>query len=79
MAKAAEDEDLRAELAANPKATLSAKLGVEIPELFAVEAHEDSATTAHLVPPPTPALTEEELALAAGGWTEVPGSQWKYA
>ena len=40
-----------------------------IPEGFNVEVHEDSATTAHLVLPPSPKLTEAELAMAAGGFS----------
>ena len=45
-----------------------------IPEGFDVAVHEDSGTTAHLVLPPSPALTEADLAMAAGGsqpnWAE---------
>ena len=72
MDKAADDEGFRAQLVAEPAATLSAELGVSIPEGFMVEVHEDSATTAHLVLPPSPRLTSEDLAQVAGG-----GSDWR--
>ena len=67
VAKAAEDEDFRAQLVAEPAATLSAELDVSIPEGFMVEIHEDSATSAHLVLPPSQRLTTEDLAQVAGG------------
>ena len=67
LTKAAEDGDFRTQLIANPKAAISAETGVTIPEGFDVAVHEDSATTAHLVLPPSPVLTEADLAMAAGG------------
>ena len=67
LSKADEDNDFRARLIADPSAAISAETGVTIPEGFNVVVHEDSATTAHLVLPPSPALTEAELAKVAGG------------
>ena len=67
LSKAAEDGDFRARLLADPNATISSELGTTIPEGFHVVVHEDSGTTAHLVLPPSPALTEAELAAVAGG------------
>ena len=67
LSKAAEDGDFRTQLIADPKAAISAETGMTIPEGFDVAVHEDSATTAHLVLPPSPQLTEAELAMAAGG------------
>ena len=67
LIRAGEDGDFRARLIADPKATISSEVGTTIPEGFNVEVHEDSATTAHLVLPPSPELTEAELAMAAGG------------
>ena len=58
LSKAAEDGDFRARLLADPNATISSELGTTIPEGFHVAVHEDSGTTAHLVLPPSPALTE---------------------
>ena len=65
--RAAEDSDFRALLIADPRAAISTELGATIPEGFGVVVHEDSATTAHLVLPPSPKLTEAELEAVAGG------------
>ena len=67
LSKAAEDGDFRARLITDPKAAISTEIGTTIPEGFDVVVHEDSATTAHLVLPPSPALTEAELESVAGG------------
>ena len=67
LSKADEDNDFRARLIADPKAAISAETGQTIPDGFDVVVHEDSATTAHLVLPPSPALTEAELETVAGG------------
>ena len=67
LTKAAEDGKFRARLLTDPRAAISAETGVTIPEGFDVAVHEDSATTAHLVLPPSPELTEADLAMAAGG------------
>lgn len=66
LAKSAEDEDFRAQLIADPKSVISAELGIFIPEDFNVEVHEESTTTAHFILPPSPRLTEEDLAQVAG-------------
>ena len=65
--KAEEDGDFRDRLIADPKAAISAETGTTIPDGFDIQIHEDSATTAHLVLPPSPELTEAELATATGG------------
>ena len=67
LSKAAEDGDFRTQLIADPRAAISAETGVTIPEGFDVAVHEDSATTAHLVLPPSPELTEVDLEMVAGG------------
>jgi hypothetical protein len=67
LSKAAEDGDFRTRLLTDPRAAISAETGVTIPEGFNVAVHEDSATTAHLVLPPSPALTEAEMESVAGG------------
>ncbi len=69
LSKAAQDSDFRARLIANPRAAISDETGTTIPERFDVMVHEDSATTAHLVLPPSPELTEAELEMVAGGGT----------
>ena len=77
LTRASEDGDFRARLIADPKAAISAELGRTIPEGFDVVVHEDSASTAHLVLPPSPKLTEAELELAAGGKITDPDN-WKW-
>ena len=67
LTKADEDGDFRALLIADPKAAISAETGQTIPDGFDVVVHEDSATTAHLVLPPSPELTEAEMEKVAGG------------
>ena len=67
LTKAAEDGDFRTRLLTDPRATISTELGMTIPEGFDVAVHEDSGTTAHLVLPPSPTLTEAELGKVAGG------------
>ena len=67
LSKADEDNDFRARLIADPKAAISAETGTTIPDGFDVVVHEDSATTAHLVLPPSPRLTEAEMEQVAGG------------
>ena len=65
--RAAEDEEFRARLIADPKATISSEIGTSIPDGLDVEVHEESATTFHLVLPPSPRLTEDELSKVSGG------------
>ena len=67
LSKAAEDVDFRARLLADPKGAIASEVGTAIPEGFDVVVHEDSATAAHLVLPPSPELTEAELEKVAGG------------
>ena len=65
--RAAEDSDFRASLIADPKAAISSEIGTTVPDGFEVVVHEDNATTAHLVLPPSPKLTDAELEKATGG------------
>ena len=67
LSKADEDSEFRARLIADPKAAISAETGQTIPDGFDLVVHEDSATTAHLVLPPSPTLSETELEVVAGG------------
>ena len=68
LGKAADDSDFRARLIADPKTAISAETGKTIPEGLDIVVHEDSATAAHLVLPPSTVLTEAELEAAASGW-----------
>ena len=76
LARAEEDGGFRARLIADPKAAISAETGTTLPEGFSVMVHEDSATAAHLVLPPSPALTEAEMAMVSGGggWESLIGT-----
>ena len=74
LTKAAEDGEFRTRLLTDPRATISTELGMTIPEGFDVAVHEDSGTTAHLVLPPSPALTEADLKAIAGGSHDAYGS-----
>ena len=68
LSKAEEDGEFRARLIADPKAAISSEIGTAVPDGFDVAVHEDSATTAHLVLPPSPKLSEAELETVAGGF-----------
>ena len=64
--KATEDEDFRDRLIADPKSVISEEFDIVIPEDFSIQVHEDGPITAHLVLPPSPRLTEEDLAQVSG-------------
>ena len=66
-ARAVADAGFRENLIADPKAVVSAELGISIPEAFNIQVHEDNDTTSTLTLPPSDRLTEAELELAAGG------------
>lgn len=79
LTKAGEDGEFRALLIADPKAAISAETGTTIPDGFDVVVHEDSATTAHLVLPPSGELSEAEMESVSGGagyadWNPFPPS-----
>ena len=65
--KAAEDDEFRARLIADPRAALEAETGIRMPDDYRLHVHEESATDAHLVLPPKPALSREQLDGIAGG------------
>ncbi len=67
LAKAAEDEGFRAQLIADPKAAISEVFGINLPEWFDIQVHQNAATTRHLVLPPSGLLAESELEMVAGG------------
>ena len=54
---------------ADPRAAIEGLSGSELPAAITIEVHEDSATSFHLVLPPSGKLAEEELATVfAGNW-----------
>ena len=65
--KAAEDDEFRARLVADPGAVLEAETGIRLPDGYRLHVHEESATDAHLVLPPKPVLSREQLDGIAGG------------
>ena len=65
VSKASADAEFRARLLGDPKGAI-AQLGIAIPASLAVEVHEESANTAHLVLP-AGSLTEGEMETVAGG------------
>ena len=66
-AKAVGDAGFRESLIADPRAVVSAEFGIDIPEAFTIQVHEDSYTSAHLTLPPPDRLTVAELERAVGG------------
>ncbi len=69
IGKAAADTDFRARLVRDPGAAIKEALGFELPQSVAVHVHEETATKAHLVLPPSPALTDADLETVAAGHT----------
>ena len=65
--KAAADEEFRSQLLSDPKGTIEQELEITIPDGMEVQVHEDDAQTAHLILPPSPRLSETQLAEVAGG------------
>ena len=68
IAQAGEDDEFRARLLADPKATLREDYGLDLPESLNLHVHEDDLTTAHLVLPRSKKLTEAELQAASGAY-----------
>ena len=67
LSRAAEDDDFRSSLLEDPRAAIAAEFGVSLPDRLSFEVHEDTATTAHLILPPTGQLAEAELEIVSGG------------
>lgn len=66
----ADDPAFRDQLLADPKATLSALVGMPLPDAVSVEVHEESLTSIHIVVPAASGsgeLSEDDLELVAGG------------
>ena len=69
VARAQAEPEYRSQLVADPKAAIEGLIGLELPAAINIEVHEDSATSFHLVLPPSGKLTEDELAAVfAGNW-----------
>ena len=61
VGRATEDPDFRARLLSDPKGTIGQELNVTIPASLSIEVHEENATIAHLVLPPSSRLSESAL------------------
>ena len=61
------DEAFRTRLLAEPKAALADEFDIHLADGFDLSIHEDSMSGAHLVLPPNPRMTEEQMAQVAGG------------
>ena len=72
--KAAEDDDFRSRLIADPRATVEEETGLRFPNDYRIHVHEESATEAHMVLPPRPELSKEQLDRIAGG--NIPQPSW---
>jgi hypothetical protein len=69
--RVANDAAFRAEFLADPRGTLAAVTGMPIPEEVVVTVHEESPSRIHFVIPAGADLSQEDLALVAGGlWTQ---------
>ena len=64
--KAGEDDNLRARLLADAKSVIEREFDFTVPEGFSLHVHEEIPATAHLVLPPGPGLSSEELAAVSG-------------
>jgi hypothetical protein len=68
LARAAADPAFRAELLADPRATIRKVYGVELPPSIELNVLEETPTTFYLVlPVRADQLTDEQLAAVAGG------------
>lgn len=67
LSRAGEDPDFRTRLLSDPEATLRDEYGFKVPEGMALKVVEDSRSTSHLVLPPNPQLSIEEMRAISGG------------
>ena len=65
--KASSDSEFRTRLLDNPRNTIEEEFGVTLPEGFSIKVHEQSSTETHLVLPPDPRLSIDDLNLVSGG------------
>ena len=74
--KAIADETFRARLLADPKNAVQDELGVQVPDGFTIQVHEEAADTGHLVLPPSTQLDAAELNQAAAAGRSGTGLFW---
>ncbi len=68
---AEENEAFRARLLDDPRTAIRESLNVDLPDDFNVVVHEEDARTAHLVLPPSSALTDAQLDQVTGGGAHI--------
>ena len=74
--RASTDEAFRQRLLDDPRSTIESEFDVALPAGFSVSVLEDSADHVHLVPPPSSAIPESDLASVSGGYGHVPNPGW---
>ena len=74
--KASESEEFRARLLSDPNSVIESEFGIPVPEGFSVKVVEDTAASAHLILPPDPSLSAEELAAVSGAGIYNDDSDW---
>ena len=67
VARVTVDDAFRARLLENPKEAIRQAAGIDIPEDFTIQVHEENSVTVHLVLPASDQLTEADLSAVAGG------------
>lgn len=65
--RAESDDEFRSRLLAEPKETIADEFDINFPADFDMQVHEDTMTGAHLVLPPNPKLTEDDMSRVSGG------------
>ena len=66
--RAAADADFRRALVADPRGTVEAEIGIQMPGGLELKVHEETNDELHLVLPASMKLTPNELARVSGGW-----------
>lgn len=67
LSRAGEDPDFRARLLSEPEATLKQEYGFAVPDGMKLKVIEDSRDTSHLLLPPNPQLSLDEMHTVSGG------------
>ncbi len=67
IARAEADAGFRARLTQDPKSVIEEEFEITIPDGFEIRVHEDTASQGHLILPPSPRLTGEQLDSVSGG------------
>ena len=66
--RAAADAGFRKALVADPRGTVEAEIGIQMPGGLELRIHEETNSELHLVLPSAVELTPRELASVSGGW-----------